>query len=145
MLASNDTEIDPYTLLQYYKGQQSVERGFRFLKDKQFRVAEVYLKKEERIEALAMIMVLCLLIYSFAEYMIRKGLKQTGQFVPDQKGKPTQRPTLKWICFLFYGVAEVTVEIRKEVHREIANLKDSMIIVIRVLGNECEKYYGMEA
>jgi len=52
---------------------------------------------------------------------------------------------LKWICFLFYGVAEVTVEIRKEVHREIANLKDSMIIVIKVLGNECEKYYGMEA
>ena len=145
ILASNDTEIDPDTLLGYYKGQQSVERGFRFLKDKQFRVAEVYLKKEERIEALAMIMVLCLLVYSFAEWMIRKGLKQTGQFIPDQKGKPTQRPTLKWICFLFYGVAEVTVEIRKEVHREIANLKDYMMIVIRVLGNECEKYYGMEA
>ncbi len=94
MLASNDTEIDPDTLLEYYKGQQSVERGFRFLKDKQFRVAEVYLKKEERIESLAMIMVLCLLVYSFAEWMIRKGLKQNGQFVPDQKGKPTQRPTL---------------------------------------------------
>src|SRR5512137_497102 len=43
ILASNDTEIDPDTLLGYYKGQQSVERGFRFLKDKQFRVAEVYL------------------------------------------------------------------------------------------------------
>ena len=145
ILASNDTEIDPDTLLGYYKGQQSVERGFRFLKDKQFRVAEVYLKKEERIEALAMIMVLCLLVYSFAEWMIRKGLKQNGQFVPDQKGKPTQRPTLKWICFLFYGVAEVTVEIGNEVHREIANLKDYMIIVIRVLGKECEKYYEMEA
>ena len=62
VLASNDTHIDPDTLLQYYKGQQSVERGFRFLKDKQLRVAEVYLKKDERIEALAMIMVLCLLI-----------------------------------------------------------------------------------
>ena len=92
-----------------------------------------------------MIMVLCLLVYSFAEWMIRKGLRQTGQFVPDQKGKPTQRPTFKWICFLFYGVAEVTVKIGKKVHREIANLKDSMMIVIRVLGNECEKYYGMEA
>jgi hypothetical protein len=46
---------------------------------------------------------------------------------------------------LFYGVAEVTVEIRKEVHRKIANLNDSMIIVIRLLGIECEKYYGIEA
>jgi transposase len=70
VLASNDTKIESDTLLRYYKGQQSVERGFRFLKDKQFRVAEVYLKKEERIEALAMIMVLCLLVYSFAEWMI---------------------------------------------------------------------------
>jgi len=52
---------------------------------------------------LAMIMVLCLLVYSFAEWVIRKGLKQTGQSLLDQKGRPTQRPTLKWICFLFYG------------------------------------------
>jgi transposase len=145
VLASNDTQIDPDSLLQYYKGQQSVERGFRFLKDKRFRVAEVYLKKEERIEALAMIMVLCLLIYSFAEWLIRKGLKDTGQSIPDQKGKPTQKPTLKWISFLFYGVAEVTVEIGKDIHREIANLKDSLIIVISILGRDCEKYYGLEA
>ena len=47
ILASNDTEIDPDTLLGYYKGQQSVERGFRFLKDKQFRVAEVYLERRK--------------------------------------------------------------------------------------------------
>jgi hypothetical protein len=46
---------------------------------------------------------------------------------------------------LFYGVAEVTVEIGNEVHREIANLKDYMIIVIRILGKKCEKYYEMEA
>ena len=144
VLASNDTQIDPDLLLQYYKGQQSVERGFRFLKDKRFRVAEVYLKKEERIEALAMIMVLCLLVYSFAEWMIRKGLKDTGQSIPDQKGKPTQKPTLRWISFLFYGVAEVTVEIGTEIHRQIANLKDSLIIMIRILGNDCEKYYGLE-
>ena len=64
ILATNDVNLDPDTILSYYKGQQSVERGFRFLKDKCFRVAEVYLKKEERIEALAMIMVLTLMIYS---------------------------------------------------------------------------------
>ena len=44
-----------------------------------------------------------------------------------------------------YGVAEVTVKIRKKVHREIANLKDSMMIAIMVPVNECEKYYGREA
>ena len=45
ILASNDLNIDPDTILSYYKGQQAVEQGFRFLKDKSFRVAEVYLKK----------------------------------------------------------------------------------------------------
>ncbi len=56
VLASNNTDLDPEVMLNYYKGQQSVERGFRFLKDKSFHVSEVYLKKEERIEALSMIM-----------------------------------------------------------------------------------------
>ncbi len=64
VLASNDVCLDPELMLNYYKGQQVVERGFRFLKDKCFHVSEVYLKKEERIESLCMIMVLSLLIYS---------------------------------------------------------------------------------
>jgi transposase len=60
VLASNDRTINGEPILQYYKGQNAVDKGFRFLKDKSFRVAEVYLKKEERIEALSMIMVLSL-------------------------------------------------------------------------------------
>ena len=63
VLASNDVDLDPELMLKYYKGQQTVEHGFRFLKDKCFHVSEVYLKKEERIESLSMIMVLSLLIY----------------------------------------------------------------------------------
>ena len=79
ILASNKTDLDPEVMLNYYKGQQTVERGFRFLKDKCFHVSEVYLKKEERIESLCMIMVLSLLIYSFAEWRLREKLKETGQ------------------------------------------------------------------
>lgn len=66
ILTTNDLELTPDQLLTYYKEPGTVERGFRFLKDKSFRVYEVYLKKESRIEALAMVMVLCLLLYSIA-------------------------------------------------------------------------------
>ena len=142
VLASNDPEIDPETMLKYYKGQQSVERGFRFLKDKSFHVAEVYLKKEERIEALAMIMVLCLLIYSIAEWKLRERLKETGETVPDQKDKPTGRPTMKWVFYLFRGVSEVVVKIGDEVNCEVANIKDVLLKILCLLGPECEKYYG---
>ncbi len=45
VLATNDVDLEADTFRKYYKGQQSVERGFRFLKDKSFRVAEVFLKK----------------------------------------------------------------------------------------------------
>jgi transposase len=144
ILASNDLELNPDTMLYYYKEQQSVERGFRFLKDKRFQVSEVYLKKEERIEALAMVMVLCLMIYSFAEWKLRKSLKETNQSVPDQKGKPTQKPTMRWIFELFFGVAIVTINTGKEVHVEITNLTDDLKAIISLMGTECKKCYGLE-
>jgi len=144
ILATNDLNLDPDTILSYYKGQQAVERGFRFLKDKSFRVAEVYLKKEERIEALAMIMVLTLMIYSIAEWMLRKRMRETGETIPNQLKRPTQRPTFKWIVFLFMGVTEVTVWINGEMHQKIANLNENLIKIIRLFGPVCEKYYGLE-
>ena len=142
VLVSNDPEIDPETMLRYYKGQQSVERGFRFLKDKNFLISEVYLKKEERIEALAMVMVLCLLTYSIAEWKLRDRLKETCETVPDQKGKPIVRPTMKWVFYLFRGVSEVVVKIGNKVNCEVANMKEVLVKILRLLGLECEKYYG---
>ena len=100
--------------------------------------------KEERIEALAMIMVLTLMIYSIAEWLIRKRMRETGETVPNQLKKQTQKPTFKWIAFLFMGVAEVTVWINGETHLKIANLNDNFVRIIRLLGKDCEKYYGLE-
>ena len=61
ILASNDMNINHEVMLEYYKEQMTVERGFRFIKDQSFHVSEVYLKNESRIAALSMLMVLCLL------------------------------------------------------------------------------------
>ena len=60
VLASNDTAIDPELCLEYYKEQNTVERGFRFIKGNSFHASEVYLENSNRIAALSMIMVLCL-------------------------------------------------------------------------------------
>lgn len=130
VLTSNDLEIDDETMLQHYKGQQSVERGFRFLKDKRFNIAQVYLKKEERIQALAMIMVLTLLIYSIAEWMLRKRLMETGNSIPNQLKKPTQKQTLKWVFFLFNGVTDVKVSIMGIAHREMMHLTDVLKLIL---------------
>lgn len=57
-------ELTKEEMLSKYKGQQSVERGFRFLKDPLFLTDSVFLKSPHRIEALGLIMGLCLLVYT---------------------------------------------------------------------------------
>ncbi len=144
ILASNNLDLDPETMLKYYKGQFKVEHGFRFLKDKSFHVAEVYLKKEERIESLAMIMVLNLLIYAFGEWLIRKKLSETGLTVPDQLNRPTQRPTMRWIFQIFMGVICTDLIEGGKAVKSIVHLTQVQESILRLLGPECQKYYGLE-
>lgn len=143
ILASNKTDLDPEVMLNYYKGQQTVERGFRFLKDKCFHVSEVYLTKVERIESLCMIMVLSLLIYSFAEWRLREKLKETGQTIPNQLNKPTQRPTMRWVFEIFMGVIQSIATDERKIIKVVVNLNGPQTTVLRLLGRECENYYGM--
>ena len=42
IIASNDLNLDAEEMLENYKNQSKVERGFRFIKDKNFRVSDVY-------------------------------------------------------------------------------------------------------
>ena len=141
VLATNDLDLDADSLLKYYKGQQSVERGFRFLKDKSFRVAEVFLKKESRIEALSMIMVLCLFVYAIAEWYLRSKLKETGKTVNNQLKKPIQNPTMKWIFTLFMRPAEVSVSLNSHIQRFIVNLDEDVTQILAIMGPAFEKYY----
>jgi hypothetical protein len=87
-----------------YNAQSGVEPGFVFLKDPLFLASSVFLKRPERIMALAFIMTLCLLVYKLAEVRLRHRFAATGQTVPDQKGKPTARPTLRWLFQCFEGI-----------------------------------------
>ena len=144
VLASNDIYLEPEVMLNYYKGQQTIERGFRFLKDKCFHVSEVFLKKEERIETLCMIMVLSLLIYSFAEWRLRERLKETGLTVPDPLNKPTQRPTMRWVFEMFIGVILSVVVDRGRIIKVIVNLSALQTTILRLMGKDCENYYGLK-
>ncbi len=84
--------LSDQALVTTYKEQGGVERGFRFLKDPLFLASSVFVKKPERLMALGLIMVLCLLVYRLAEYRLRTRLAETEQTIPDQVHKPTARP-----------------------------------------------------
>ena len=133
ILATNQ-EIDSTTeeaeLLQTYKEQHSVERGFRFIKDPNIVASSFYVKKPERVEALLFVMATCLLVYSALEYRIRQALKKDDKNVPDQKGKPTQKPTARWVFQLFVGIHVLALPDGKKL---ILNLKEEHRDILAVL------------
>jgi len=142
VLASNDTTIDPELCLEYYKEQNTVERGFRFIKGNSFHASEVYLENSNRIAALSMIMVLCLLVYSFTEWVIRETMKVEKRQIRDQKGKPTQKPSAKWLFFLFRRVRQIKEIVGSRILVRILNFTEELRDIVRWLGPHVEKYYA---
>ena len=124
-------------LLREYKGQQTVERGFRFLKDPLFFASSVFVKKPQRVEALALIMALTLMVYTLAERKLRKALKAQNQTVRDQRKQPTAKPTFRWIMQKFQGIHWVNLDGQQQV----SNLNDERRLIIHLLGPPVERYY----
>lgn len=130
-------------MLRYYTAQGvSVERGFRFLKDPLFFAHSLFLKNPARIMALLMIMGLSLLIYALAERKLRQRLAETNQTVSDQKRKPTQKPTMRWVFQLFEGIDILIIRQGEQVlNRHVLNLREEHLTVIRLLGPPVENCY----
>ncbi len=49
------------------------------------------------------------LIYALAERTLRQALAENNQTIPDQQGKPTQTPTMRWVFQLFEGRDVLTI------------------------------------
>jgi hypothetical protein len=140
VLATNlldDKEWSNDTVLQEYKNQQSCERGFRFLKDPLFFASRVFVKLPQRVAALAMIMGLCLLVYTIGQRQLRQALALAEATIPNQRGKQTERPTLRWVMQCFQSVHLIWVEGRKWAIK----LNDIQRHILRFLGSACQKYY----
>lgn len=132
-----EKELDNEKMLSEYKAQQSCERGFSFLKNPLFLADSVFLKSPERIEALAMIMGLCLLVYTLAQREIRAALKSLNYTVKNQLGKAINNPTMRWIFQCFQSVYLVTFQEK----REFYNLTSEMKYILLFLPEACRNYY----
>ena len=143
ILATNvldSDELDPDKMLSTYKQQQSAERGFSFLKDPLFFTDSVFLKSSERIESLALIMGLCLLVYTLAQRHLRSRLIQSQAKLKNQLGQLTERPTLRWIFQCFQAVHLLTISSVKQ----ISNLTDERLEILRFFPNTCRSYYLLD-
>jgi transposase len=135
----NQEELPAEKILTQYKEQQSVEGGFRFLKDPWFMVDSFFVKTKRRIEALMMVMTLCLLVYNFAQYRVRENLKDNNETLPNQLGKPINNPTVKWLFQCMEGISIIKTGFQAM----IANLDDLRCKIIRLFGVTACQIYGI--
>jgi len=146
IIATNDLDgsrLSAEAMLSHYTAQGiSVERGFRFLKDPLFFADSLFLKKPERIMALVMIMGLSLLIYALAERKLRLALQENNETIPDQKGKPTNKPTMRWVFQTFEGIDVLSAWSGDQIAlRQVLNLRPVHLQIIRLLGSPVQKCY----
>lgn len=142
IIATNELDekvLSNERLLLVYKGQQNVERGFRFLKDPMFQASNFYLKSPQRIMALLMVMTLCLLVYAALEYRLRQRLEQSKEQFPDQKGKLIDRPTMRWVFQYFQGIDLLLLPGQPDT---VVNRDGHHILVLQLLGSSYEQLYS---
>ena len=104
-----------------------------------FLASTLFLKSAKRIMALMAVMTLCLRVYAALGHRIRQSLAQQSQTFPDQKGKPTARPTARWVFQSFMDIHVLLVAPFTEV---VPNLKAHHRALLALLG---ERYVTLYA
>jgi transposase len=130
-------QLTPDEMIIKYKEQQATERGFGFLKDPMFFTDSVFLKSPERIEALALVMGLCLLVYTLGQRFLRQSLQLTNSTVKNQLGKATNQPTLRWIFQCFQSIHALGIR----GSQQISNLNAERLRILNFFPVRCQSYY----
>jgi len=133
------SELD---FLSEYKNQYKTEQGFAFIKGDTFEVASVFLKKPSRIQALMVVMTLCLMVYSFAQQHLRKALVEANETIPDQLKNPTMKPTMAWVFRLFQGIQVWLVPHDGIINELVVNLTALTRRIIGYFGSVAEEIYS---
>jgi transposase len=136
-------ELSDQEVVENYSSQQSVERGFRFLKDPVFFVSSLFVKKPCRVQGLLMVMTLSLLVYAIAERRLRRRLAETETTLPNQIKQETATPTLRWTFQMLLNINCVTIAMDGISHSTWSGLTDLRKRILRLFGTEVMKIYGL--
>ena len=102
-----------------------------------FLTDSIFLKSAKRIEALGLIMGLCLLVYTLGQRQLRQTLKKMNAGVKNQLGRLTDRPTLRWIFQCFQSVH---VFVNQGI-KQISNFTNDRLHLLQFFPKSCQVYY----
>ena len=91
-----------------------------------------------------MVMGLSSLVYALAERKLRTELLHRDESIPNQLGKPTQRPTMRRIFQMFEGIHVLLIKDSLRTQRQVLNLKSSHHRILDLLGAEVRNCYILD-
>ena len=102
---------------------------------------------------MGMLMGLCLMVYSLGQREVRYQLSVAKTGIPNQLGKLTNRPTLRWIfqqgdwiCLLTASIPHLQCfqGIHLLIHqgiKQIVNLTEQRLLTLKFFAESIQKYY----
>ncbi len=90
-------------------------------------------------------MVLCLLVYRLADHRLRARLAATDQTLPSQAGKPSARPTLRWVFQLLEGIDVLTIRSAADVSQQVLRVSALHTRILALLGPVVPTLYQTSA
>jgi transposase len=114
-----------------YKDQHGTEHNYGFLKDPVI-VNSLFLKKEERIEALGLVLLLALLIWRLMERAMRRYVDTTSTPLPGWDKKATERPTSFMMITKFAGVIVMKLGLHRHLARPLSGVQQQYLTALDV-------------
>ncbi len=133
LLCSNDLSLSGEEILREYKTQSDVEKRFKALKAPSF-MNSLFLKTPSRVEALVYILLICLMILTVAERVVRDNLKKDQAVLLGTEKRKIKAPTFNVILKIMDRVRTIKYVYNGKTVREIRNIDESSQRIIKYLG-----------
>lgn len=143
-------ELDFEKCVWKYRYQNRVERRFDDLRNKVVPLVPIFVKKDNRVEALINLLMICLKICAVMEYKVAKQLQLKEEELDNiYEGNPkrsTARPTAKRMLNSFKGISLVLIPNPNQPIPDIrmTELKTVQLKIIELLGFKDDIYTGLE-
>jgi len=118
-------------LLGEYKEQYGIEKNFGFLKDPLI-VNSIFLKKNERIEVLGLVLLIALLIWRLMERTMRKHIEEENRTITGWDKRQTKRPTAFMMTTKFTNTLVLTVGRQRKLARPLKAEQKEFLAALNV-------------
>lgn len=124
--------------VQTYRGQWQPERGFARLKGRPLAAASVYLRQEDHIRGLMVLLGIALRVLTLVEFVVRRELQARGETLAGlYEGNPqrqTDRPTTERLLRAFEGVTLYGYQRAEQVAYQITPLTPLQRRILALMG-----------